>query len=469
MLFVEPRFIVFFVVVFAVHWALRRDGLRKGWLLAASYVFYGAWDWRFLSLIIASTLIDYGVGVLLSGPRSPRQRNACLMLSLIGNLGILGFFKYYNFFIESAVGFTGMLGLPMSASTLSLVLPVGISFYTFQTLSYSIDVYRGRLKATRSLLDLALFVGFFPQLVAGPIVRAADFLPQLRTTRMFSSVQIRASLTLFLLGFIKKACISDNLAPVVDAYFAYPADYSALSAWIAVLFYAVQIYCDFSGYSDMAISSCANLLGYRLCVNFNFPYFAASITEFWRRWHISLSSWLRDYLYIPLGGSRGSRWFTHRNLMLTMLLGGLWHGASWNFVVWGGLHGLALVAHKEWCRVRPGRGETSPMARVVGVLLTFYWVCVAWIFFRAADFATAGVVLKAFVLLRSDGTAHLGLNLVWVLPCLVAAHWAAYRDYFVDRLQRIADWAFAAGYGVVTSLAITIVPSSYHPFIYFQF
>jgi len=468
MLFIEPRFIYFFVIVFAGHWLLRGSTLRKLWLLAASYVFYAAWDWRFLSLIIASTLIDYTAGMLMSRDLSSRRRKACLVMSLVGNLGILGFFKYYNFFIESAVGFTELIGLPLPARTLNLILPVGISFYTFQTLSYTIDVYRSRLEPTRRLLDLALFVGFFPQLVAGPIVRATDFLPQLRTPRVFSSVRIRACLTLFLIGFIKKSCISDNLAPVVDAYFADPAQYSAASAWIAVVFYAVQIYCDFSGYSDMAIA-CANLLGYRLCINFNFPYFAVNVTEFWRRWHISLSSWLRDYLYIPLGGSRGSKWFTHRNLMLTMLLGGLWHGASWNFVIWGGLHGLALIAHKEWCRLKASRPKLSGIPPIVGAMFTFYWVCVAWIFFRSAGFGTAVTVLKAFVLFQADGVQHLGLDLMWVLPCLAATHWVAYKSFFVDRLQRLADWAFAAGYGFVTTLAITLVPSNYHPFIYFQF
>ena len=468
MLFIEPRFIYFFVIVFAGHWALRRNDLRKLWLLAASYVFYAAWDWRFLSLIVASTLIDYTAGVLMARPLPDGRRKACLVMSLVGNLGILGFFKYCNFFIESAVGFTELLGFPLEARTLNLILPVGISFYTFQTLSYTIDVYRGRLEPTRKMLDLALFVGFFPQLVAGPIVRASDFLPQLRARRVFSSVPVRACLTLFLIGFVKKACVSDNLAPVVDAYFADPASYSLASAWIAVLFYAVQIYCDFSGYSDMAIA-CANLLGYRLCINFNFPYFAVSITEFWRRWHISLSSWLRDYLYISLGGNRGSKLFTYRNLMLTMLLGGLWHGASWTFVIWGGLHGLALVVHKEWCRLRASRPNLLCLPRFAGLVFTFYWVCVAWVFFRSSDFATASVVLKAFVLFQADGVQSVGLDLAWVLPCLVVAHWVAYNGFFARRLQELADWTFAAGYGFVTTLAITIVPSNYHPFIYFQF
>jgi len=442
--------------------------LRKLWLLAASYMFYAAWDWRFLSLIIASTVIDYTVGILLSRPLTGAGRKRCLIFSLVGNLGILGFFKYYNFFIESAAELSGLVGLPLSVHTLNLILPVGISFYTFQTLSYTIDVYRGRLEPTRNFLDLALFVGFFPQLVAGPIVRAADFLPQLRTARVFSSVEFRACLTLFLVGYFKKTCISDNVAVIVDTYFAAPADFSAISAWIAVPSYAVQIYCDFSGYSDMAIA-CAGLLGYSLCPNFHFPYFATNITEFWHRWHISLSSWLRDYLYIPLGGNRGSKLFTYRNLMLTMLLGGLWHGAAWNFVIWGGLHGLALIAHKQWRRLRPSRPEPSQASRILAPAITFFWVCVAWVFFRSPDFATSAAVLKGFVFLSSDGVEHLGLDRVWLFPCLATAHWVVYKGFFVERLQMMKDWAFAAWYSLATSLIVAFVPTSYRAFIYFQF
>ncbi|MCH7808221.1 MAG: MBOAT family protein [Planctomycetes bacterium] len=468
MLFVEPRFFCFFAAVFLIHWVISHATLRKVWLLLVSYLFYAAWDWRFLGLILASTVIDYSVGVMLSRPLSRAGRKGWLIFSVASNLGILGFFKYYNFFIESAADVSALMGLSMPISTLNIILPVGISFYTFQTLSYSIDVYRGRLEPTKNFLDLALFVGFFPQLVAGPIVRAKDFLPQLRLPRVFARVEIRACLTLFLIGYFKKACISDNIAPIVDAYFAAPGDFSALSGWIAVSFYAVQIYCDFSGYSDMAIA-CAGLLGYRLCVNFHFPYFAANVSEFWGRWHISLSSWLKDYLYVPLGGNRGSKLFTYRNLMLTMLLGGLWHGAAWNFVIWGALHGFALIAHKEWRRLTGSQPKPSTPTRVLTTLLTFYWVCLAWIFFRSPDLATSATIAKAFVLLQSEGSAHLGLDHVWLLPCLAAAHWAMYKGRFLDRLARMADWAFAAWYSLATSLVIALLPATYRAFIYFQF
>ncbi|HVS16485.1 MAG TPA: MBOAT family O-acyltransferase, partial [Thermoanaerobaculia bacterium] len=334
MIFTELRFLTFFVAVLAVYWALPANRPRKLWLLIMSFAFYAAWDWRFLSLIFFSISVDYLVGRGLGRTAREGPRRALLLASLGANLGLLGFFKYFGFFVEQAIELGALLGLELHRPSLEIVLPVGISFYTFQTLSYSIDVYRRKIEPTRDLLDLALFVAFFPQLVAGPIVRARDFLPQLERARRWAEVRAAPHLTLFLLGFIKKACVSDNVAATVDAYFAAPQAYDAAGAWIAVLLYAIQIYCDFSGYSDMAIAS-AGLLGYDLGPNFQHPYVAASPREFWQRWHISLSTWLRDYLYVPLGGNRHGEPRTHRNLMLTMLLGGLWHGAAWSFVLWG--------------------------------------------------------------------------------------------------------------------------------------
>jgi alginate O-acetyltransferase complex protein AlgI len=304
--------------------------------------------------------------------------------------------------------------------------------------------------------------------VAGPIVRAADFLPQLAERRQFARIDVRGALVLFLVGFIKKACISDNLAPVVDEYFANPAAFNAAAAWTATLYYAVQIYCDFSGYSDMAIA-CAALLGYRLCVNFRFPYLAADITDFWRRWHVSLSSWLRDYLYVPLGGNRGSRLFTYRNLMLTMLLGGLWHGAAWNFVVWGGLHGLALIVHREWSRrVRPEALLRRLVARV-SLPLTFLFVCLCWIFFRAVGFEDAANVARAFLGLGAGGKHGLGSDALWLLPLLGCAHWIAYHGGARSLWRRMPEWTFAGTYALLCALSLTLVPASSQPFIYFQF
>lgn len=478
MLFTELRFLPFFLLVFAVHWALRGERLRKTWLLAASYAFYAAWDWRFLSLILISTLVDYVAGIKIDEAHSTTRRKVWLAASLFANLGILGFFKYCNFFIDSASVLLTWLGLETGQSTLNIILPVGISFFTFQTMSYSLDIYSGKLKPTRSLLNLALFVGFFPQLVAGPIVRAADFLPQLKSARRLADVSFKAALLLFLSGFIKKACISDNLAPLVDAYFQNPEAYGVAAAWMAVVSYAVQIYCDFSGYSDMAIASAA-LLGYRLCLNFNFPYLATDISDFWRRWHISLSSWLRDYLYIPLGGSRGSRFATQRNLMLTMLLGGLWHGAAWTFVVWGGLHGGALALHRIWARQRQSgllaNGAGALLARgisLISPLLTFWFVCVCWIFFRAQDFAGAWIGLRAFVCFDATSSAPLPAEVSfswWLFPVLLAIHLCVRWTTSSARLRELPDWLFASLLGGSFALALAFTRADYLPFIYFQF
>ena len=484
MIFTEFRFFLFFAIVFGVYWTLRHNGWRKAWLLLCSYAFYGAWDWRFLFLIMGSTLVDYIVGLnLVKARERPMVKRSWLMVSLGVNLGALAYFKYANFFAESATDMFSWLGLPMNSVTLNIVLPVGISFYTFQTLSYSLDIYAGRLQPRKSLLDLATFVAFFPQLVAGPIVRASDFLPQLDSVRQFSQVNIRTCLTLFIVGFFKKACVSDNLAPVVDRYFSDPSAFDALSSWIGVVGYATQIYCDFSGYSDMAIA-CAGLLGYQLCVNFDFPYFASNITDFWRRWHISLSTWLKDYLYIPLGGNRGGQWATYRNLTLTMLLGGLWHGAAWTFVVWGALHGGALIVHREWrkfaeklagklsARRSPSSGKAvglpmlSPM---LGPLLTFYWVCIAWVFFRADSFGSALVVLRSFVLMRSPGEQQLNLGLFSVFFVLGCLHWLTAKKVWTQAIEKMPAQLYAVGYGFAAALMLTIVPVGFTPFIYFQF
>ena len=468
MLFTEFRFLVFFVLAFGVHWALRPATARKAWLLGCSYLFYAAWDWRFLALIWISTAVDYVAGLGIHRATRPSKRKRWLLLSLLTNLGLLGFFKYWNFFLDSAAGLLGWLGLEPNLPVLEVILPVGISFFTFQTMSYSLDIYFRRLEPTRRLLDLALFVGFFPQLVAGPIVRAVEFLPQLRAPRRWSDVAARTALLLFLSGFIKKACISDQIAPLVDGYFADPGGWTAASAWLATLLYAVQIYCDFSGYSDMAIA-CAALLGYRLPVNFRFPYLAANLTDFWRRWHISLSSWLRDYLYIPLGGNRGGVVATHRNLMLTMLLGGLWHGAAWNFVIWGGLHGAGLVLHRMWKALMPEESGLRRAAAPLGPLVTLFWVLLCWIFFRAADLGSAFTTARAFLLFQSVGTQAFDPMLWWILPPLIAAHFLAWRNPVPALGERLPQPVFAAGLGAAFALAVAFTTADYQPFIYFQF
>ncbi|MEY2520689.1 MAG: alginate O-acetyltransferase complex protein AlgI [Verrucomicrobiota bacterium] len=468
MLFVEFRFFWFFLAVFAVYWSLRRNDSRKTWLLICSYFFYACWNWKFLFLIMASSALDYFVGAMMVRTQNPRARRGWLILSLCANLGTIAFFKYYNFFVTSAGALLEWLGLPASLHTLNIIIPVGVSFYTFHSMSYTIDVYRGKLRPVSSILDLACFIGFFPQMVAGPIVRAFAFLPQLQTLRRFADVDVRGALVLFLTGFIKKACIADTVAPFVDRYFEAPWNFTAASAWVGVLFYAIQIYCDFSGYTDMAIAT-AQLLGYELPVNFRFPYFARNISEFWHRWHISLSSWLRDYLYIPLGGNRGPCWFVYRNIMITMLLGGLWHGGAWTFVIWGGLHGVALVIHREWVRRTEHRSSPPPFMRWLAWPLTIYWVCVAWIFFRAVDLKHALPALRSFVLFQSAGTEDLGAWMLWVVGALAIVHWMNSRGWFSQWWRRLPASVFAAGYGCAFAVVLLFIPPRYAPFIYFQF
>ena len=461
MLFTEPIFAVFLAVVFAAHWAIPSHEGRKILLLVASYVFYSAWDWRFCSLILISTLIDYAVGHYLGTHPHSRHRTLILCLSLCANLGILGFFKYFDFFVVSA---SSVLGLD-SVRTLDIILPVGISFFTFQSMSYTIDVYRGNLRPISRFTDFALFVSFFPQLVAGPIVRAAQFLPQLTTPKRLSAIPFQPAFTLFLIGFIKKACISDNLAPLIDPVFANPDQYTAVSLWMAATFYAVQIYCDFSGYTDMAIAIAA-LFGYTLTLNFNFPYFATNIAQFWQRWHISLSTWLRDYLYIPLGGNRNGSFNTYRNLLITMLLGGLWHGAAWNFVIWGGLHGSGLAVHRFVSKRFTLSGRIGD---AIGMIATLYWVCLGWIFFRCGTLADATTMAKAYVTFHSSGQSALDSRLLlWFIP-LVLAHAVAKNVDIPNASRAIPDWAFSAGLAAAFIAALLFVPQHTKPFIYFQF
>lgn len=499
MLFTEFRFFFFFAVVFCTYWMLPTNRQRKVLLLIGSYIFYAAWNWKFLILIIASTIVDFLIGLKLGALGSSRKdsgsgdlsgkvldyaesdlahtrfrRAMWISLSVCWNLGVLFFFKYFNFGIDSAQHLLTWLGLHPSLHTLNIILPVGISFFTFQSMSYSIDIYRGTLEPCENLLDFSTFIGFFPQLFSGPIVRAIDFLPQLKQPRRLDQVRGRAMVMMFLLGYIKKACIADNLAPFVDDYFANPAHYNWLGCWTAVLFYAAQIYCDFSGYTDMAIAS-AGLLGFEFCQNFDFPYFSPNLAEFWRRWHMSLSSWLRDYLYIPLGGNRGNKLFQYRNLFLTMLLGGLWHGAAWTFVIWGALHGGALIVHREFRRFTKSigmanlTGAAAAIAATIGTLITFLWVSLTWIFFRAPNFGTALQTTRGFVLFHSPGQSNFGYNCLIAFVILVLIHWIAHKRWIHGWWSKIPAWQFAAFCGVLLASALPWAPLGYQPFIYFQF
>ncbi len=468
MLFTEGRFFLLFAVAFAVYWALRADRVRKLWLILCSAVFYGAWDWRFLGLMLVSIVVDYAVGRGIEAARGEGARKTWLTLSIVANLSLLGFFKYYGFFVDSAVALLAWLGFEASPRTLEVILPVGISFYTFQSMSYTIDVYRRLLPAVRSFTDFALFVAFFPQLVAGPIVRAVEFLPQLERPRAWSDVRVRASLALFLCGYVKKACLADGIAPAIDPVFAAPAAWDTASQWFAVALYHVQIYCDFSGYSDMAIAT-AGLLGYRLTLNFDFPHLASSFREWWRRWHLSLSSWFRDYLYLPLGGNRRGTFRTYLNLYLVYVLCGLWHGAHWKFVVFFLMHGTFMVVNRLWDQYGYGRDAVGPVRALLGWSLTTVALLFTWPVFRGASWESTWWQYRALVGLEEGGQRGLSPWWLALLAASLAVHVAARRRVGATLVDRLPDWAWAVGFGALAALAAAFSASGYQPFVYFQF
>ena len=468
MLFTQIEFLTLLGVVVVFLLTVRHHRSRKVCLLLASYYFYAHWDWRFLGLILASTLCDYGVGLGLARARRPGRRRWLLLASLACNLGILGFFKYYNFFCE-AIGAT-LAPLGLQVQTLEIILPVGISFYTFQTLSYTIDVYRRRLPTCRDLLDFALFVGFFPQLVAGPIVRAADFLPQLAEPRRLTWERAFLGGRQFVFGLFKKVFIADRVALFVDEVFANAGAYDTVTSWLAVLCYAIQIYCDFSGYSDMAIGA-ARLLGYDLRENFRHPYLARSVSEFWRRWHISLSSWLRDYLYIPLGGSRHGTGRTYRNVLITMVLGGLWHGAAWTFILWGAWHGLALVL-SYWLTARLSvpryRLAWRRLADGLGWMSTMLVVLIGWVFFRAEGHTQALRLLRQ-MFLPGEGVTWIHPVALEGLLLVVLGHVLQATRYLKLRELSPTAWYTPAILCLLLWLVLVFPPRGFNPFIYFQF
>jgi D-alanyl-lipoteichoic acid acyltransferase DltB (MBOAT superfamily) len=473
MLFNSVSFLGFFLAFFAIYWKLK--GRARLWFcLIASDVFYGFWDWRFLGLLWFSTLFDFYVAQKLFIENDEKKRRWLLVVSMSANLGLLGFFKYFNFFVATAHDFLAFIGLPLSTSVLDIILPVGISFYTFQTMSYAIDVYRREVEPERDLLAFATSVALFVHLVAGPIVRARHLLPQLRTDRSFDIKIATNGFEQILRGFFKKVVVADSLAPIVDAWFQNPAQQDGLSLALAVYFYSFQIYCDFSGYTDIALG-CAKTLGYDLGINFDRPYLSTNVSEFWQRWHISLSRWLRDYLYIPLGGNRCREVTIHRNLMLTMLLGGLWHGANWTFVVWGGLHGAYLIMH---------RLVSKPCARLAGALklpvwaqsfvaglVVFHLVTFAWIFFRAPSFEVASQVITGIATRFTFSFAQVQSKFLVIkgLVLIVVLFMAEFASFHIP--QRLATsvplrWTLATLIAVGIALFGTF---SGNNFIYFQF
>ncbi|MCB9703662.1 MAG: MBOAT family protein [Myxococcales bacterium] len=479
MLFNSIAFFVFFALVLALYWAAPRR-LQNPILLIASYVFYGFWDWRFLGLIALSTLIDFSCArAIEDGPAAARRR--WLLVSVGTNLGLLAFFKYFNFFVDSFAELCAALGWSVSTTTLDIVLPVGISFYTFQTMSYTIDVYRGELAATRSLPSFALYVAYFPQLVAGPIERATRLLPQIEKARTIGADDLREGAWLVLLGLFKKVVIADNMARIVEPVFAGEGASAGVTTLLAVYAFALQIYADFSGYTDIArgVSRC---LGIDLMVNFRRPYFAADPQEFWRRWHISLSQWLRDYLYIPLGGNRGGALRSYRNLILTMLLGGLWHGASWMFVIWGAIHGALLVVHRLWRRLLGGLRGAWALDRLAAPVLGlafFHAVCFAWIFFRARSMASVGEVLGGLAstwTVADADVATLRYMAICALPLVILDLWEEWYERRHGLRPRGPAYVFAAPAplrGLVFAVLILYIAIAGAPagaeFIYFQF
>ncbi|HSR37525.1 MAG TPA: MBOAT family O-acyltransferase, partial [Phnomibacter sp.] len=344
MLFNSIDFAIFFPLFFLLYWFVFKRNLssQNALILVASFIFYGWWDWRFLFLLVFSSGIDFVAGYHMSNSNDPKRRKALLLISLVTNLGILGFFKYYNFFVDNFVSAFTLFGLKLNVTTLKIILPVGISFYTFQSLSYTIDIYRGKLSAIKDPVVYFAFISFFPQLVAGPIERATNLVPQVMQPRVFDYNQVRDGLRQVLWGLFKKIVVADNCATFVNQVFEHHAQYNGFSVAIGVAVFAFQIYCDFSGYSDIAIGS-AHMLGFNLMRNFHYPYFSRDVAEFWRRWHISLTTWFRDYVYIPLGGSKGSQWQSLRNTMFVFLISGFWHGANWTFIIWGALNAIFYV------------------------------------------------------------------------------------------------------------------------------
>lgn len=488
MLFNSLDFAVFLPVVFALYWMAKSAGSRAQnlVLLIASYFFYGWWDWRFLALIVASTLIDYWCGLRLektgNSPSCMRDRQArkrYLYLSLAMNLGLLGYFKYANFFLDSLKDAFTLAGTELTWSGMEIVLPVGISFYTFQSMAYTIDVSKKRLPAEHNLMRFALFIAFFPQLVAGPIERAQNMLPQLRSSKIFDRRQATEGLRQILWGLFAKMVIADNCAIVVSQVFEDPAAFNSASLGMGTFLFSMQIYGDFAGYSLIAIGT-AKLFGIELSQNFGYPYFAHNLSEFWSRWHITLTRWFRDYIYIPLGGNRAGTATTIRNILIVFLVSGLWHGAGWTFIIWGGLHGLMLIpfsfSRKRTFRFGlPRKTKAGNLSRRLGIPITFALVTIAWIFFRAPDLATAGTYLqRLFGFTGSAETSIFGasLNLILLLITFYLFVEYAQRRYefplyrLQDRMPVVVRWSF---YSLIIWLIGVMMTEQHSAFIYFQF
>lgn len=473
MLFNSLTFILFFAVVLALHNSPLPWGAKKVILLLASYLFYAAWNPPFVILLWISTVLDWYVAKYMARTEVLSKRRLLLLASVIGNLGLLGYFKYGDFVLHNFQQMLSTFGVHYEPAKWDIVLPVGISFYTFQTMAYSLDVYLRRAEPADRFMDFALFVTFFPQLVAGPIVRPSDLVPQFNEPHRATGRQLGWGLLLMTVGLFEKIVVADGLlAPVADAVFKAKNVLHPIDAWTGTLAFSGQIFCDFAGYTTTAIGA-SLALGFSLTDNFHYPYAAIGFSDFWRRWHISLSTWLRDYLYIPLGGNRKGPSRTYVNLMLTMLLGGLWHGAAWTFVVWGGLHGLYLTAERFF-KGRYGEmhfWDTIPAKILLGVL-TYFLVNITWVFFRAQDFSTAARVLSAMLFFNRGGepvlTTWLLGSALLTIACMLIAHWSLRDSHLHNVVQRIPAGMVGLAWGVML-FVIVITQGGSNAFIYFQF
>jgi alginate O-acetyltransferase complex protein AlgI len=484
MLFNSIEFAIFLPIVFVLYWFVTNKNLKfqNLLLLSASYFFYAWWDWRFLSLIVFSSTIDYIVGILLSKTKEENKRKFLLLTSIFVNIGFLGFFKYFNFFSESFVQAFTLLGQPFEASRLNIILPVGISFYTFQTLSYSIDVYRRKMTPTKDIIAFFSFVSFFPQLVAGPIERATNLLPQFYKKRNFDYLNAVNGLKQILWGLFKKVVIADNCAIIVNDIFANYASYSGSTLVLGAIFFAFQIYGDFSGYSDIAIGT-ARLFGFNLMQNFAFPYFSRDIAEFWRRWHISLSTWFRDYLYIPLGGSRGSTNKKIRNIFIIFIVSGFWHGANWTFIIWGALNALyflpllLLKTNRNNLNIA-AEGKILPTIKeIINILFTFGLTVFAWIFFRADNVTHALSFIKHLFInlyieipnISGIGKWHIFITCILILIFTTIEWMGREGQYAIEKYS--SKWSRWQKWGLyyLILLTIFIYSKNQQEFIYFQF
>ena len=472
MLFNSIEFLLFLPIVFVLNWFVFNTNLKaqNSLILISSYVFYGWWDFRFLSLIFLSTIVDYIIGLNIPKQDSDKKQKFLLWCSVLFNLSVLGFFKYYNFFVDSWIDLFSSVGYEIkSVWTLNIILPVGISFYTFQTMSYTIDIYRKKLEPTKDFISFASFVSFFPQLVAGPIERASNLLPQILKKRSFKYEQGIQGFRLIIWGMFKKVVIADSLAPIVDGTFNNYQDFGGGTLWMGAIYFGVQIYCDFSGYSDIAIGT-SKLFGFELMSNFKFPYFSRNIGEFWRRWHISLSTWFRDYLYIPLGGSKHGKLRSIRNIFVIFLVSGFWHGANWTFIVWGVYHSILFLpsflfnTNRNYTSSIIGENSYLPTIKeFLQVGITFLLVSIGWVFFRSENINNSFKFLNQMFTDFSFKSEFEWLNIY--LLCFIII------EFLIRKNERLKEKYFNYDWIVFSILMILILDKfgSISNFIYFQF